>query len=133
MQDQGGVLVSGYSTFLKATWKKLVACHSANARNGIEIILALAINTANQTVTFMTRGNNILLAALGGAAIGALIGTALSTEKGRQMVESASNTIKDLSGKATEYAKQNIGDVIRETKESIGGVVKEKIAEKVKQ
>lgn len=74
-----------------------------------------------------------MLAALGGAAVGALIGSALTTERGRQMVESASNTIKDLSGKATEYAKQNIGEVIRETKDSIGGVVKEKIAEKVRQ
>ncbi len=81
----------------------------------------------------MTRGNSILLAALGGAAVGALIGSALTTERGRQMVESASNTIKDLSGKATEYAKQNIGEVIRETKDSIGGVVKDKIAEKVRQ
>lgn len=81
----------------------------------------------------MTRNNNILLAALGGAAIGALIGTALTTEKGRQMVESASNTIKDLSGKATDYAKQNLGEVIRETRDSIGGVVKEKVAEKMKQ
>jgi hypothetical protein len=80
----------------------------------------------------MTRGNNILLAALGGAAVGALVASALSTEKGRQLVDSASNTIKDLSGKATEYAKQNLGEVIRETKESIGGVVKEKIAEQVK-
>lgn len=82
---------------------------------------------------FMTRGNSILLAALGGAAVGVLIGSALTTERGRQMVESASNTIKDLSGKATEYAKQNIGEVIRETKDSIGGVVKDKIAEKVRQ
>jgi len=81
----------------------------------------------------MTRGNNILLAALGGAAIGALIGSVLTTEKGRQMVESASNTIKDLSGKATEYAKQNLGEVIRDTRDSVGGVVKEKIAEKMKQ
>ncbi|MDQ2658536.1 MAG: hypothetical protein M3Y60_14020 [Bacteroidota bacterium] len=81
----------------------------------------------------MTKGNNILLAALGGAAIGALIGTALTTEKGRQLVDSASSSIKDLSGKATEYAKQNIGDVIRETKDSLGGVVKEKIAEKMNQ
>jgi hypothetical protein len=80
----------------------------------------------------MTRGNNILLAALGGAVVGALVASALSTEKGRQMLDSASNTIKDLSGKATEYAKQNLGEVIRETKDSIGGVVKEKIAEQVK-
>ncbi len=81
----------------------------------------------------MTRGNNILLAALGGAAIGALIGAALSTERGKQIVESASSTIKDLSGRATDYAKQNLGDVIRETTDSVGGVVKEKIAEKMKQ
>jgi hypothetical protein len=80
----------------------------------------------------MTRGNNILLAALGGAAVGALVASALSTEKGRQLVDSASNTIKDLSGKATEYAKQNLGEVIRETKDSIGGVVKEKIADQVR-
>ena len=80
----------------------------------------------------MTKGNNILLAAVGGAAVGALIATYLSTEKGKQMLESASTTIKDLSGKAKEYAKQNIGDVIRETKESITPVVKEKIAEHVK-
>ncbi len=74
-----------------------------------------------------------MLAALGGAAVGALIGSALTTEKGRQLVESASSSIKDLSGKATEYAKQNIGEVIRETKDSLGGVVKEKIAEKMNQ
>lgn len=91
------------------------------------------IQFINQNYTRMTRGNNILLAALGGAAIGAIIGSALTTERGRQMMESASNTIKDLSGKATDYAKQNLGEVIRETRESIGGVVKEKIAEKVKQ
>lgn len=81
----------------------------------------------------MARGNNILLAALGGAAVGALIGSALTTERGRQLMSSAGNTIKDLSGKATEYAKQNIGEVLRETKDSIGGVMKEKIAEKVNQ
>ena len=80
----------------------------------------------------MTKGNNILLAAVGGAAVGALVATYLSTEKGKQMLESASTTIKDLSGKAKEYAKQNIGDVIRETKDSIAPVVKEKIAEQVK-
>lgn len=75
----------------------------------------------------MTRGNNILLAALGGAAVGALVANYLGTEKGQQLLESASTTLKDLSGKA----KQNIGEVIRETKDSLGGVVKEKIAEHV--
>ena len=81
----------------------------------------------------MTKGNNILLAALGGAAVGALLGSFLTTERGRQMVESASTTIKDLSGKATQYAKENIGEVIKETKGSIGGVVKDKINEKMNQ
>jgi hypothetical protein len=76
----------------------------------------------------MTKGNNILLAALGGAAVGALMASYLSTEKGKQMLESASTTIKDLSGKA----KQNLSDVIRETKDSIAPVVREKIAEQVK-
>ena len=80
----------------------------------------------------MTKGNNILLAALGGAAVGALVATALSTEKGKQMLESASHTIKDFSDQATQYAKQNLGEVVRETKESIGGIVKEKVAEQVK-
>ena len=81
----------------------------------------------------MTRGNNILLAALGGAAVGALLGSALTTEKGRQLMHSAGDTIKDLSGKATDYAKQNLGEVLRETKDSIGGVMKDKIAEKMNQ
>lgn len=79
----------------------------------------------------MTRGNNILLAALGGAAVGALVANYLTTEKGRQMLESASTAIKDFSGKAKEIAKQNISEVIRETKDSIGPVVKEKIVEQV--
>ena len=65
--------------------------------------------------------------------MGALLGSVLTTERGRQIVDSASNTIKDLSSKATEYAKQNIGEVIRETKDSLGGVVKEKIAERMNQ
>jgi gas vesicle protein len=79
----------------------------------------------------MTRGNNILLAAFGGAAVGALVATYLTTEKGRQMLESASTAVKDLSAKARDYAKENFGEVIRETKDSLGGIVKEKIAEQV--
>ena len=68
------------------------------------------------------------MAALGGAAVGAILANYLTTEKGKQMLESASSTIKDLSGKA----KQNLSEVIRETKDSLGPVVKEKIAEQVK-
>jgi hypothetical protein len=75
----------------------------------------------------MTRGNNILLAALGGAAVGALVANYLSTEQGKQMLESASTAIKDFSGKA----KENLGEVIRETKDSLGPMVKEKIVEQV--
>jgi hypothetical protein len=80
----------------------------------------------------MTKGNNILLAALGGAAVGALVASALNTEKGKQMLESASESIKDLSGKATRYAKENLGEVVRETKDSLGNIVKEKVADQVK-
>lgn len=80
----------------------------------------------------MTKGNNILLAALGGAAVGAILASALSTEKGKQLLESASTTLRDLSDKATDYAKQNLGEVVRETKASVGEVMKEKIAEQVK-
>lgn len=80
----------------------------------------------------MTKGNNILLAALGGAAVGAILASLLSTEKGKQLLESASTTLRDLSDKATDYAKQNLGEVVRETKASVGEVMKEKIAEQVK-
>lgn len=74
-----------------------------------------------------------MLAALGGAAIGALIGSALTTERGRQLVSDASQRIKELSDQATRYAKDNLGQVVRETTNEIGGVVKEKVADKVKQ
>lgn len=80
----------------------------------------------------MTKGSNILLAALGGAAVAALVANYLSTERGKELLNSASNTLKDVSSKATEYAKNNLGEVIRETKDTLGGVVKEKLAEQVK-
>jgi hypothetical protein len=79
----------------------------------------------------MTKGNNILLAALGGAAVAALLANYLSTEKGREFLNTASTTLKDLSGKATEYAKNNLGEVIRETKSTMGDVVKEKLVQQV--
>jgi hypothetical protein len=79
----------------------------------------------------MTRTNNILLAAVGGAILAALIANYLSTEKGRQFLDSAANTLKDLSGKATEYAKNNLGEIVRETTNSLGPVVKEKIVQQV--
>jgi hypothetical protein len=77
----------------------------------------------------MTRGNTILIAALGGAALAAVLANYLMTEKGRELLHSASGTLKDLSGKASEYAKTNLGEVLEETKNSVGQVVKEKIAQ----
>jgi hypothetical protein len=53
--------------------------------------------------------NNLILAALGGAAAAALITNYLGTEKGKQMLESASGTLKDLTTRATEFAKNNLG------------------------
>lgn len=52
--------------------------------------------------------NNILLAAIGGAAIGALVATYLYSEQGKQLVNTASDALKDLTDKATEFAKNNI-------------------------
>jgi hypothetical protein len=80
---------------------------------------------------YMSKGNSILLAALGGAAVAALVANFLTTERGKELLNSASGTIKDLTGKATEYAKNNLGEVIKETTNSLGGVVKEKIAQQV--
>lgn len=79
----------------------------------------------------MTRGNTILLAAVGGAAIAAVLANYLMTEKGRELLNSASGTLKDLSGKASEYAKNNLSEVLEETKSSVGQVVKEKIAQQL--
>ena len=80
----------------------------------------------------MSKGSNLLLAALGGAAVAALLANFLSTEKGKEFLNNATDTLKDMSTKATEYAKNNLGEVIRETKNQIGGVVKEKLAEQVR-
>lgn len=79
----------------------------------------------------MTRGSNIVLAAVAGAVLAALIANYLSTEKGRQFLDSASNALKDLSGKATEFAKNNLSEIVRETTASLGPVVKEKIVQQV--
>jgi len=79
----------------------------------------------------MTKGNTILLAALGGAALAAILANFLTTEKGREFLESATGTIKDISGRATDYARNNLGEVLQETKSSVGQVVKEKIAQQL--
>lgn len=79
----------------------------------------------------MTRTNSIVLAALGGAAVAALLANYLTTEKGRQLLDQASTALKDLSGKATELAKNNLGEVLNETKNSLGGIVKEKVQQQL--
>ncbi len=52
--------------------------------------------------------NSILLAAIGGAAVAAVLTNYLGSEKGKEMLNTASNTIKDLANKATEYAKDKM-------------------------
>jgi hypothetical protein len=59
---------------------------------------------------FMSR-NNIIIAALAGAAAAALIANYLGTEKGKEFLDTASSTLKDLTGKATEYAKNSLGNL----------------------
>ncbi len=54
--------------------------------------------------------NNIILAALGGAVVAAVVANYLGTEKGKQTLNSASDLLKDLAGKATEYAKNSISN-----------------------
>lgn len=80
----------------------------------------------------MTRGTNIMLAAVAGAVVAALVANFLTTERGRQFLDSASNSLRELSDQATDFAKNNLSEIIRETTNSLGPVVKEKIAEQVK-
>jgi hypothetical protein len=79
----------------------------------------------------MSRTSNIILAAIGGAAVGAVLANYLMSERGRELLHSATNTLKDIGGQATEYAKNNLGEIIHETKSSLGDIVKEKIAQQV--
>jgi hypothetical protein len=60
-----------------------------------------------KTKKIMSR-NSILLAAIGGAAVAAVLTNYLGSEKGKEMLNTASNTIKDLANKATEYAKDKM-------------------------
>ena len=79
----------------------------------------------------MTRGNTILFAALGGAAIAALVANYLSTEQGRQLLNTASESLKEMGGKAAEIAKNNLNEVLDETKSTVGQVVKDKLAQQL--
>jgi gas vesicle protein len=80
----------------------------------------------------MSRGTNLLVAALAGAVVAALIAGFLQSEKGKELLQAASNSIKDLTDEATEYAKSNLGEIVRETKNSLQEVVKEKILDVVR-
>ena len=53
-------------------------------------------------------GKNLLLAALGGVAAAALVTNYFGSERGKQMLSSATGLLKDLSGKATAFAKDNL-------------------------
>lgn len=79
----------------------------------------------------MSKGSNILAAAVAGAVVAALIAKYLSTEKGRQFLDSATNAVKDLTEKATDYAKNSLSEFIRETTNSLGPMVKEKLVQQV--
>jgi gas vesicle protein len=56
----------------------------------------------------MNNNNGIWLAALGGVAVGALLATFFNSERGKQLVDDASSTVRDFTSQATEYAKNNI-------------------------
>lgn len=77
----------------------------------------------------MTKGTSIFLAALGGAALAAIVANYLTTEKGRQLLNTAGESLREISDRVTEIAKNTAGEVLNETKNHIGTVVKDKIAE----
>jgi hypothetical protein len=79
----------------------------------------------------MSKTNGILLAALGGAALAALIANYLGTEKGKELLNAASGKLQDLTSKATDFAKNNLGDIVSETTKNIGATVKDTLASKI--
>jgi gas vesicle protein len=80
----------------------------------------------------MSRGNLILLTALCGAVVAAIAASYFTTESGRQMLSTATDALKDVATRAKEAAKNNIGEVLAETKTTVANVVKEKVAEQVR-
>jgi hypothetical protein len=82
----------------------------------------------------MTRSNTIILAAIGGAAVAAVLANFLTTEKGKELLNTAADVVKELPQKAAEYAKQNVGSAVAEgAKTVVAGAVKEKAEQKVSQ
>ena len=80
----------------------------------------------------MSRGNIVLLTALVGAVVAAIAASYFTTESGRQVLSTATDTLKDVASKATQAAKENLGEVLAEAKNSVASAVKEKVAEQVK-
>ena len=79
----------------------------------------------------MTRTSTILLAALGGAVVAALVANYLGTEQGRQLLSTATDSLKEMGGRAKEIAKNNLSEVLDETKNTVGQVVKDKLAQQL--
>jgi hypothetical protein len=79
----------------------------------------------------MSKTSGILLAALGGAALAAVIANYLGTEKGKQLLNAASDTLSDITTKATDFAKNNLGDIVSETTKNIGTTVKDTLVSKM--
>jgi hypothetical protein len=67
----------------------------------------------------MNKTNSILLAALGGAAIAALVANYLSTENGKELLSAATDKLSDLKTKATDYAKNNLAGIGSSAKDTL--------------
>jgi hypothetical protein len=63
--------------------------------------------------------NSLILIALAGAAAAVLITNYLQTESGKELLNNASGTLKDLTGKATEFAKNNLSNLKTGKKEEV--------------
>jgi gas vesicle protein len=62
--------------------------------------------------------NNLLMGALAGAAVGAIIGSFLPDNTADRLVDTTSRGVKDVSNRVSEYAKQNIPGMNRESQGS---------------
>ena len=66
--------------------------------------------------------SRILLFAAAGAAVGTLLYRYLNTEKGKEFLNTASDSLKDLATKATDYAKNSLGtaqNTVTQTQEKV--------------
>lgn len=60
----------------------------------------------------------ILLFAAAGAAAGTLLYRYLNTEKGKELLNTASDSLKDLASKATDYAKTSLGTTAKKASQA---------------